>query len=296
MFDLVPRRADSVELDELALAFNAAFEGYLVPMSHTAATLGAMVSTNDVRLEHSFLLSGRNGAWAGVALLGVRGASGWVAGMAVAPLWRRRGVGDRLMRLLLAEAERIGVRRLQLEVLDENATAISLYTRLGFRAIRPLAVYMGTPRWPAYPDEPSVTDGRAIATIQANRALSHFAAFHQIPPSWQRDLPSLRHSANRLQGMGLFEGADLRAYALYATSTQGPAVLDFGSGAATPGERSRDAVRLLAAIIQETPGSTVRVINVPPGDALGDALETLRCPTINHQREMVLTLASPPAG
>ena len=296
MFDVVPRRADSVAIAELATAFNAAFEGYLVPMSHTPATLDSMISTNDVRLEHSFLLSGRDGAWAGVALLGVRGSSGWVAGMAIAPPWRRHGVGDRLMRLLIAEAERIGVRRLQLEVLDENAAAIRLYLRLGFRATRPLAVYMGVPRWPEDPPHAPKHEGRVIARIRPDDALAHFVAFHQAPPSWQRDLPSLRRSANRLQGMALFDGANVSAYALYATSTQGPAVLDFGSCAATPDERSRDAQRLLAAITQESPGSTVRVINVPPGDALGDALEALLCPAVNHQREMVLALASPPAG
>lgn len=296
MFDVVPRRADSVEIPELAVAFNAAFEGYLAPMSHTAVSLGAMITTNDVRLEHSFLLSAPGGKWAGVALLGVRDAAGWVAGMAVAPAWRHRGVGDRLMRLLLAEARRAGVRRIQLEVLDENVAAIRLYTRLGFRSMRPLDVYMGTLRWtPAEPDAPD-RGGYEVARVSLDEALAHFAAFHQVEPPWQRDLPSLRQSANRLASMGLFDSAGLRAYTLFAASTQGPAVLDFGSRAATPAERARDARRLLAAVTHEAPGSTVRVINVPPGDAIGEALEALRCPAINHQREMALTLPSPPEG
>lgn len=293
MFEVVSRRADSVEMSELAAAFNAAFEGYLVPMSHTPATLGAMIATNDVRLDHSFLLGARDGAWAGVALLGVRGSSGWVAGMAVAPPWRRRGLGERLMRLLLAEAQQIGVRRLQLEALDENTAAIRLYTRLGFRATRPLAVYMGTLRWPTRLAEHQQRDVGELAAIPVDHALAHFSECHQVQPSWQRDLPSLQQSANRLQGMGLFDGGNLRAYVLYASSTQGPAVLDFGSRAASQAERSDDAQRLLAAIVRESPGSTVRVINVPPGDALGDALDTLGCPAVNQQREMVLTLASP---
>jgi GNAT superfamily N-acetyltransferase len=295
MIDVVPRSADSVEIAELAAAFNAAFEGYLVPMSHTAATLGAMIATNDVRLKHSFLLGAPDGRWAGVALLGVRGASGWVAGMAVAPPWRHRGVGARLMRLLLAEAWSVGVRRMQLEALDENTAAIDLYTRLGFRTARPLAVYMGTPQWCARLDDTHPCAGCEIAPVPVEAALTYFAAFHQVQPSWQRDLPSLRQSANRLLGMGLFDREGLRAYALYASSTQGPAVLDFGSRAASPAERSRDAQRLLAAITKESPGSTLRVINVPPGDALGDALEALRCPAVNHQREMVLSLVSPRA-
>ena len=295
MFELAPRRADSVEIDELVAAFNAAFAGYLVPMSHTVATLGAMIATNDVRLSHSFLLRATDGQWAGVALLGVRESAGWVAGMAVAPPWRRRGIGERLMRLALAEARSVGVRRVQLEVLDENAAALALYTRLGFVSLRPLAVYMGALTWPSSGRSADQPRDRDVVRVSRDEALAHFAAFHQVAPPWQRDLPSLRQSTNRLLGLGLRDTSGLRAYALYASSAQGPAVLDFGSRAASSQERMTDAQRLLAAILRETPGSTVRVINVPPGDAIGEALESLSCPMVNRQTEMALTLPSPRA-
>lgn len=296
MPELTPVRGDAVALPELVDAFNSAFEGYLVPMSHTVASLSAMITTNDVRLEHSFLLRDRSGAWAGVALLGVRGEAGWVAGMAVAPEWRRRGVGDRLMRLLLAEARHIGLRHIQLEALDENAAAIHLYTRLGFRTLRPLTVYMGPLRWPRVTPPASAREDDGVTPLPVAEALANFAAFHQAPPPWQRDLPSLRQSAHHLAGICLRAADGLRAYILYAASIQGPSVLDFGSRADTARERADDALRLLAAVTHATPGATVRVINVPPGDAIGDALDQLRCPAINRQREMTLTLPSPREG
>lgn len=296
MPDLTPVRGDAVALPDLVDAFNGAFEGYLVPMSHTVSSLHAMISTNDVRLEHSFLLRDRHGAWAGVALLGVRGAAGWVAGMAVAPAWRRRGVGDRLMRLLLAEARHIGLRQIQLEVLDENAPAIHLYTRLGFRTLRPLTVYMGPLRWPSGRPHTSARDESGVTSLPVAEALADFAAFHQVAPPWQRDLPSLRQSAHHLAGICLRADEAPRAYMLYASSIQGPSVLDFGSRAPTLRARADDALRLLAVVTQSTPGTMVRVINVPPGDAIGDALDRLRCPAINRQREMTLTLPSPHVG
>jgi hypothetical protein len=205
-------------------------------------------------------------------------------------------VGDRLMRLLIAEARHIGLRHIQLEVLDENAPAIHLYTRLGFRTLRPLTVYMGPLRWPSGTPYTSARDESGATPLPVAEALADFVAFHQVAPPWQRDLPSLRQSAHHLAGICLRAVEAPRAYMLYATSIQGPSVFDFGSRAPTLRERADDALRLLAAVTHAAPGATVRVINVPPGDAIGDALDTLRCPAINRQREMTLTLPSARAG
>lgn len=54
--------------------------------------------------------------------------------LAVKPMYRRRGVGMRMMLGLLEEALRRGARRSTLEVRRSNHAAIQLYERLGFRA------------------------------------------------------------------------------------------------------------------------------------------------------------------
>lgn len=54
-------------------------------------------------------------------------------GMAVAPDFRRQGVGTQLLRAVIDTAERWhGVRRLELEVYTDNTAAIALYQRHGF--------------------------------------------------------------------------------------------------------------------------------------------------------------------
>lgn len=50
----------------------------------------------------------------------------------VAPEHRRRGVGGRALRLLLAYARARGIRRLRCDVLASNASARRLYQSLGF--------------------------------------------------------------------------------------------------------------------------------------------------------------------
>ena len=55
-------------------------------------------------------------------------------GLSVAREWRRQGVGEALMRRVIAWARESGVvTRLELEVLTRNASAIRLYERVGFQ-------------------------------------------------------------------------------------------------------------------------------------------------------------------
>jgi RimJ/RimL family protein N-acetyltransferase len=53
-------------------------------------------------------------------------------GMGLLPDWRGRGIGARLLSAALADADRIGLERVELEVFLGNGPAQRLYRRLGF--------------------------------------------------------------------------------------------------------------------------------------------------------------------
>ncbi|MGC8833808.1 MAG: ribosomal protein S18-alanine N-acetyltransferase [Armatimonadota bacterium] len=55
--------------------------------------------------------------------------------LGVAPEWRRRGIGERLLLGLLAEARHRGASRATLEVRPSNEAAIKLYTKYGFKTV-----------------------------------------------------------------------------------------------------------------------------------------------------------------
>ncbi len=55
--------------------------------------------------------------------------------LAVAPRYRRQGVGERLVLALVDRLRSRGVCRLSLEVRDSNLPALALYTKLGFRQV-----------------------------------------------------------------------------------------------------------------------------------------------------------------
>lgn len=56
----------------------------------------------------------------------------YVADIALLTAWRGRGIGSRLLRDVLAEGERMN-KPVRLQVVQDNARAIGLYDRLGFR-------------------------------------------------------------------------------------------------------------------------------------------------------------------
>ncbi|MBR6593797.1 MAG: ribosomal protein S18-alanine N-acetyltransferase [Clostridia bacterium] len=59
---------------------------------------------------------------------------GMVENVAVHPNHRRRGIAERLMAYIEAEAVRRGVERLCLEVASRNSGAIALYEKAGYKA------------------------------------------------------------------------------------------------------------------------------------------------------------------
>ena len=191
------------------------------------------------------------------------------------------------MRVALDEARALGLASVELEVLARNTPARSLYTSLGFQNTRFLAVFTG----PLANEAPPIQQPLPIREIAVERALDDFAALHQVAPPWQRDLPALVAMAPTLRATALLDGETVRAYLIrLAASGAGHSVMDFGSRATTPDARRDDALALIGALVAPTLGEPVRAINVAPGDALGDALTLLGCPTPHMQWEMKLDL------
>ena len=70
--------------------------------------------------------------------------------VAVAPAFRRQGIGHKLVQALLEHLIAAGVASLSLEVRVSNAPAIALYERLGFQIVGCRKRYYVNPREDAY--------------------------------------------------------------------------------------------------------------------------------------------------
>jgi len=70
-----------------------------------------------------------------------RDGSGHVISIAVRPEWRRRGIGAKLMEVLLNAFKDKGLKKAVLEVAISNEEAVNFYKRLGFKVVTLLKDY-----------------------------------------------------------------------------------------------------------------------------------------------------------
>ncbi len=273
--------ASGFEDGPLAALFTRVYEGYAVPMHVDASVMRFMRVAADVDLAASRVL--RDGAEpVAIALLGRRGAAGYVAGMGVAASHRGRGLGEVVMRAVLESARARGVTHVQLEVLVQNTPAVRLYERLGFRHVRDLDVW-------SFPTPDAATNGPSVAPAPLEEALAFVRAHRVASEPWQRAEGTIA----ALRGDGLaFEAARAER----AGRTVG-AMIHRVSGRASVvqlatlrGEEAAATRALLASLRRDDAPQGVRWLNLPVDDPCAAAVRAL-APTLEaRQHEMALAL------
>jgi ribosomal-protein-alanine N-acetyltransferase len=128
----------------------------------------------------------------GIALVGTRADRGWLHDIAVAPAYRRSGMGRRLMQAVTHEMGQTGIREVELDVAAMRADAIGLYSRLGFKQRR---VYLNLAATYAELGLDRVElsgEHQIVPGVEAQLIEAYGAAQHSEPdPCWDRSLASL---------------------------------------------------------------------------------------------------------
>jgi len=259
--------ADSVDLDALTAVFNGAYSDYFVPLKLDRAALELTIDVCDVDLAAS-RVAVEDGQPAAFAFLALRGDEGWIGGMGTVPAHRRRGLGERALTEVLAEARSHNAKSVRLEVIEQNEPARRLYEKLGFEHERDLGVWILDSAPPRVTKAQPADRAQAHAWIKENR---------RAPEPWQRADETLGHMLAR----GLAHDAlavDDDGAALY----RGNGVLQLAS------RDEKAAAHLLAAVGAQ--GDGLRFVNVPAGDPAEAALGVLRAKMQLRQHEMRLTL------
>jgi GNAT superfamily N-acetyltransferase len=308
--------ASTFPLDALAAALNTAYAGYLVPVQFTPAALEQQVATMDITLDRSLVARGPDDELLGIALLGVRGERGWVGGVGIAQQWRGQGWGAVLMQSLIEQARLLGLRTMQLEVLEQNHVAHQLYLRLGFTDVRLLYIFAGPlarDRLPSLnlPNSPGVVAQTTAMPIAEE--LATYAELLQVTLPWQREVASLAHRAQRATAPERPSGLEAVAF-ITAPSSRGSVdakpeavlfaeadvgthasriltLVGLGSRGATATEQCTHGLTLLAALVADRPDvASLRAVNLAEGDPLAGVLTVLGCPVVMAQHEMMLVL------
>jgi GNAT superfamily N-acetyltransferase len=268
----------------LADLFCRAYEGYFVPVHLDAASFRGMMDQFDVSFDASRVLL-ENGDPLAIAMLGLRDDAGWIGGMGVVSAARGRGLGARAMEEVLGEARRRHVRRVDLEVLVQNAWAIRVYQRLGFGITRRLGVLErlagpapagGAAPWPR------------ATTLPADRCLAHhdpLHAFERLP--WQRGLRVQRRAAGALEAIGVEDEAGPVAAVLVRPGPGKTGILDVGLASRAPSGALEAALGEMVHLHHDT---TLALLNLESGHPAEPVLRALGFEERHAQHEMALSL------
>ncbi len=160
------------DLSEVVGVINRGFSDYFVKIEMSVASLLHMVAQDSLSVGDSRVVV-RDGEKVAFALVARRGWSSRLAAMAVVPEARGEGVGTWLTERLLAESKERGERRMELEVIEENAPAVRLYNKSGFRVLRRLVSFelSGSPEETA--EKLDDADMREVARIVTAHGLSN---------------------------------------------------------------------------------------------------------------------------
>lgn len=77
----------------------------------------------------------------GYAIGQLRKFSGELISIAVNEKWRRKKIGTKLLKFVLAEFKKMKARRIMIQVREGNAAAVVFYRKFGFRILKKLRNY-----------------------------------------------------------------------------------------------------------------------------------------------------------
>lgn len=281
MASLTFHSASDYSLTQLSTLFNEAYTGYFVPVHLDATSLQNMIAANDIDLSVSRVATHHRKP-IGVALMGVRVHRGWVGGMGVAPEQRGRGFGRIIMQALIDSARERKLRTLDLEVIDKNDLAISIYEELGFETRRDLDIWSreSDATFPLPPQH-------HVEAVDVQTCLNNFEDWHSVPTPWQRDILALEHSAHTLEALGVVENDEMHSYVLYRVTDGRISILDI---AAAPGQRTSWIDSALRGLVRDKSGRPIHFVNLPQDDPASVSMHRIGAQITMRQHEMTLQL------
>lgn len=133
------KRCSEVGIDLIHDAFQMGFSDYMIKIQVPKGIFESrFFYTEGNSLQQSFIALDKNEA-VGIVLGGIKDYEGIktmrCGTLAVAPQYRGKGIGQRLMKLHKEEAIKHKCKQLFLEAIEGNDRAISFYTKLGYEKI-----------------------------------------------------------------------------------------------------------------------------------------------------------------
>lgn len=259
---------EQISLEELTDLWNLCWRGYYYNMTYTLEHMKVWLYLSQVSLLNSRAIIVDNQI-AGFALLSLDGSDSWIAGTCINPAYRRNGLFAPLMRSQLSVASSVGLKRVYLEVLEQNH-ALKVYQALGFTRLRQLNIYRSPSRI-NFHTKASLLEKVPVEQYFENR---HRAFFN---PPWQRRDKYLKRHKHILALMNLAGSAG----ALFAGDRNAPCLDAWSISEAGAGE-------VISSVINRLNGSFS--LTNQPNDWIVSLLSAYRISPCAKQLEMCIEL------
>ena len=126
--------------------WNSGFSDYLVPINMTAEALNNRLTSLNLSEQDSFVVF-ENKIPKGITLFGFKKLAdkkiAWVGGLAVAPEFRKEGIGVAMLNYCEKLGEQLGIDLLTLEVIVGNDKALNLYQNQSYEIARKVSFLKG---------------------------------------------------------------------------------------------------------------------------------------------------------
>jgi len=270
----------NVDFGNLTKAFNLAYSDYLVPLQLSEEQLRNTHHQTDTNMQLS-LAALVNGKIVGMGFLCVRQQRGWIGGMGVIPEYRRYGIGREIMNGLIGNARKIGIKTVQLEVIEGNDPAHRLYLDIGFEPTRRLLIIQAAPIASVIAN----ADDYTVQPSDLTTVLDFYDDLHSVPNPWQREATSLRKANDLSAWIGRVEN-DVVGYVIGRTPERMIQIMD----AAFRPEHPLALETILQKLWQQQPDVPASMVNLPDDDPAWPVFEHMGFSEHLAQIEMSLTL------
>ncbi len=269
-----------LDIQQFVKALNAAYADYHVPIQLTRHSFLDLADRESVSLDAS-CAAVENGKIVGMGLLGMRQRRGWIGGMGVIPNYRRQGIGRLIMQALLERAWHLSLGTVQLEVINGNTAAHSLYQSLGFQTRRQLLILNCTH------SRQRPIRGRNNLVIQeepAEELIEHLAEFAAPLPSWQTEIDAQRVILPTLYGLSARQQSDRQLVGMCFYQYNGHQ----GSVTQLSAIDQNCGSLLLSHLLDHYRVTSFSYLNVPETDPMLPPLEMAGFRVSLRQHEMIL--------
>ena len=248
--------------------FVDAFSDYEVKMDMSLEKFQEFCQSRSVERSYS-LGCFDNDVLVGFGLTGFRETKGqryfYDSGTGVIPGYRGKKIGNALLKELIALMQEKKIDLFLLEVLENNAPAIALYEKHGFRKTRRLLCFEAM-------KEDLKHDGASYVKFETTDAdwgkLAGDNRFQLYEPTWQNALPSLKNVSEKYVCVKMLEGSQPIAFGfIHKVRGNIPqiGILD--------GYRNSDVLNeLVCSLTQHTTSEKIVMLNVEDGSVLGPLL------------------------